>query len=309
MNSEQLLKQVFINRELILQQSANAHEHLEMLQREYAHLIKGEVAITLEMNKALSELYFNSDYAKAMEISIAAIERFKNSPYHTPLAFHMKMVSTCHMHLGENDLAERYLLEALETLSPDDKDYITNRADMFYSLAQAEEAKDRKSPKMADYLLQALSLLSADTDSVRKANCLLGLGNYYINIENPKEALRHFEEAVIAFEKRYLLQHMSNCYSNMGTCYLMLQDFENAEKYMQKALDLRVKSGSPDNLAISYSNFGRLYKSLHQLDKAEEFVAKSQSIAEEIGFKQLIERNNTLLDEIALERKEQSCLG
>jgi tetratricopeptide (TPR) repeat protein len=297
MNAEQLLKQVWINRDLVLRQNENAPEHLEMLERDYAYAINAEVSIVLEMNKALIEVYFNGNYAKAMDISLAAIDKFGKYPYRNALAFHMKMVANSHMHLGQYDLAKRYLLEAIDTLSPNE-DYVANKADMLYALAQNEESINPKSPQMAGYLQEALSLLEDVTDSTRKANCLMGLGNYFINVENPQEALRYFHEAVLTFEKKYLLHHMSNTYSNMGTCYLDLKDFERAEEYMQKALDLRLKTSSPDSLAISYGNFGVLYLRKGEYDKAEEFLNRSQKIAEEIGFKQLIDRNNDRLHDI-----------
>lgn len=150
---------------------------------------------------------------------------------------------------------------------------------------------------MAEHLQQALNLLNNE-DDIRRANCLMGLGNYYNNIEQPGQALKHFHEAVATYEKQYLIQHLSNTYSNMGICYLQLQDLSEANNYMQKALDLRLKAGSPDMLAISYSNFGMLYKATEEYDKAEENLMLSQKIAEEIGFKQLIDKNDNLLNEI-----------
>lgn len=298
MNAEQLLKQVLINRDLILRNNSNAHEHMEMLQTTYPHLINGEIAITLEMNKALAKLYFDSDYAGAIDISLKAIDEFKNAPYKKQLAFHMKMVAHCQLHQGEHDIAMLYLNEAIETLPQDDVSYTANKADMLYALAQVEEVKDAKSPKMAEHLLLALNLLSDDVDTVRKANCLLGLGNYYNNIDKPEQALAYFHEAIVTFEKEYLLQHMSNTYSNMGICYLQLQDYAQAELYMQKALDLRIKAGGADMLAISYSNFGRLYKLKGEYTRAIEFLTLSQKISTEIGFKQLIIKNDDLLNEI-----------
>ena len=297
MNDEQFLKQVSINRELIVRRNETAYEHMETLVNSYAHLIQGKAEIMLEMNKALFKLYFDTDFAGAIDISLNAVEKFKDSPHRNQLAFHMKMIAHCHLHLGEYDIAMRYLEEAITTLPTDDKDYIPNKVDMLYALAQAEEHKDVRSEKMAEHLQQALQLLSGE-DDIRRANCLMGLGNYYNNIEQPEQALKHFHEAVTTYEKEYLIQHLSNTYSNMGICYLQLQDLFGANNYMQKALELRLKAGSPDMLAISYSNFGMLYKATEEYDKAEESLMLSQKIAEEIGFKQLIDKNNLLLNEI-----------
>ncbi len=297
MNDEQFIKQISINRDLIVRRNETAYEHMETLVNSYAHLIEGKAEIMLEMNKALLKLYFDTDYAGAIDISLNAVEKFKNSPHKAQVAFHMKMIAHCHLHLGEYDIAMRYLEEAIKTLPTDDKDYIPNKVDMLYALAQAEEHKDVRSEKMAEHLQQALQLLSGE-DDIRRANCLMGLGNYYNNIEQPEQALKHFHEAVTTFEKEYLIQHLSNTYSNMGICYLQLQDFAETQNYMQKALDLRLKAGSPDMLAISYSNFGMLYKATEEYDKAEESLMLSQKIAEEIGFKQLIDKNNLLLNEI-----------
>lgn len=299
MNAEQFLKQVLINRDLVVRKNETAHEHLQMLTTSYDHLITGKAAIMLDMNKALIKLNFESDYGAAMDISLNTIEKFKHSPFKTALAFHMKMVAHCNLYLGQYDIATRYLQEAIDTLSPEEEDYTSHKADMLCALAQAEEHKDAKSAKMPEYLLAALNLLNREEDSLRKANCLLGLGNYYNNIEQPAEALKHFEQAAASFEKQYLLHHMANAYSNMGISYLQLKDYTRSHQYMQKALDIRVKADSADTLAISYSNFGRLYMLTGQLDKAEDALNTSQRIAEDIGFKQLIEKNEELFKELS----------
>ncbi len=299
MNAEQLLKQVYINRDLILRQNENAREHLDMLLNNYVHLVSGEVEITVEMNKALVKLYFDTDYVGAIDISLKTIDAFKHSAYKTQLAFHKKMVAHCNLHLGEYDIAIQYLQEAIDTLPVDDEKYAANKADMLFTMAQAEEFKDIRSEKMAAHLHEALNLLCNDVETVRKANCLVGLGNYYNNINEPAEALKYFHEAATTFENKYLIHHIANTYSNMGICYLQLKDCDKAEYYMQKALDLRMKAASPDMLAVSYTNFGRLFIAKKEYAKAREFLTLSQKIATEIGYKHLIDKNEELLNAIA----------
>lgn len=299
MNAEQLLKQVIINRGLIVRKSEDAHEHLQTLEQEYAHLINEEIALAIALNHSLVHLIFKGSYKAAIDNSLAVLDKHFNTAYKNALSFHLKMVGVCYAHLGNFDLSERYLLDAVDTVDADANPCKVTKSDIFHSLAMAQDFKDPNSIKIPHYLKLAVELLGENGEDDRMANCIMGLGNYYNNIGKPNEALEQFKKAAEAYEKNYRLNNMAGCYSNMGSCYLKLKDIVSAETYLNKALELRLKSGSPNDLAISYFNMGVLCFEKADYAQAEEYFNKVLLIAEETGNKPFIVMANDKLDELA----------
>ncbi|HLP51574.1 MAG TPA: tetratricopeptide repeat protein, partial [Chitinophagales bacterium] len=272
MNAEQLLKQVALNRDLITRLNKDAFEHLDTLQKDYAHVIDEESAISIELNKSLIQLCFHANYTAAIDCSLAALEKYGHSTCYKGVALHLKMVGMCHAHIGEFDLAVRYLLEALDTIGSHSP---VIRADILHVLAWTEDFKSPESIKIVHYLTEALELIRDTDDDVRKANFIMGIGNYYNNINDCEKALENFKQAAETFENKYRLAGMGNCYSNMGSCYLKLNDIANAQHYLQKSLELRLKFGSPDELGIAYYNMAVLSFATKDLPLCEDYLYKA----------------------------------
>ncbi|HRG87695.1 MAG TPA: tetratricopeptide repeat protein [Chitinophagales bacterium] len=299
MNAEQLLKQVMINRGLIVRKSEDAHEHLQTLEQEYAHLINEEIALAIALNHSLVHLTFKGSYKGAIDNSLTVLDKYLNTTHKNALSFHLKMVGVCYAHLGDFDLSERYLLNAIDTVDEDANPCKVTKSDIFHSLAMAQDFKDPYSIKIPHYLNLAVELLGENTEDDRMANCIMGLGNYYNNIDRVDEALVQFKKAAAVFEKNYRLNNMAGCYSNMGSCYLKLKNIPEAESYLEKALELRLKSGSPNDLAISYFNMGVLCFEKANYVQAEEYLNKVLLITERTGNKPFTARVNDKLDELA----------
>ena len=289
---------------MILGRNQLALKQLETLQRDFTHLINEEIALNIAFNISLWELYFSSNYSKAIDNSMATLDRFKNSDNKYMLAMHLKMAGHCYAHTGEADLAERYLLEALETLSTD-PEYCAIRADILHELAMTTEYRDATSEQIKDYLLSAIELLYGEKHKVRKANCLMGLGNYYNNINEMLLALEYYKQAAETFEQKNVVSNMGNCYSNMGSCYLKLRDYAEAQKYLDKALELRLQSGSPEQLGISWFNLGVLYKERREFALADEMLLKALHIVEQLGNKHFADHINQTIHQLELEKNKE----
>ncbi len=304
MNTDQLLEQIYINRDLMMKRNSQALAHFDMLQQTYKHLINDEVAVNLALGKSLIELNFRNNYTAALDNSIAALDKYRNLDCKDVLALHMKLIGHCYAHTGEFDLAERYLLEAMDTVPETDKNYNSHRADVLHELAMAEEFKDDTSEKIIAYLTEAIELLKDEQFAVRVANCRMGLGNAYNNMEKVQEALKNYQDAAETFENEYALLNMASAYSNIGNCYIKLKDFEQAERFHEKALQLRIKYGSHSHISISYYNMAVLYKERKEFDRSEEFLLKTLQIVEELGNKPFVKQINDELDSLIQERKK-----
>lgn len=298
MNAAQLLQQIRTNRDLIARNNSHAFEHLQMLKSDYVHLVNEEITISLELNNSLAELYFNSNYEVALNNSLAILKRFSDSKYQTLLTAHMKIAGRCYSSLGEFELAEKYLLSALNGDDLKNIDYAINRADTLHVLAMNHEMIEEGSEKSIAYLNEAINLLTGKNQEVKRANCLMGLGNVYNNAEKVSEALKYYQLAADTYEEHYVLANMASAYSNIGNCYIKLADYDKAETFLQKSLELRIKFASPDDISISYYNLAIVFKERKDFSKAESHLLKSKEILERIGNKPYIAEVNDRLAEL-----------
>lgn len=304
MNAPQLLTQLRTNRDLISRNNQQAYEDLQMLKKEYAHLADDAVTLSFALNHSMAEVHFKSNYSGAIENSLAAVDKFNNCAHHELLALHLKTIGYCFAYLGEFNLAENNLLEALTLVTPNQADYAAIRSEILHTLAMNEDIKEEGNDKAIQYLTEAISLLVEEKHAAMRANCLMGLGNLYNNVENIEEALKNYLAAADTFEQQYMLRNMAAVYSNIGNCHIKLKNFDKAEEYQLRSLELRMKSGSPDDISISYYNLACVYKDKSEFNKAEEYLEKSKTILEQIGNVPFLKSVNQMIDDLELAKKQ-----
>ncbi|HLP53123.1 MAG TPA: tetratricopeptide repeat protein [Chitinophagales bacterium] len=303
MDARQLVKQIRDNRELLVRNNQLAFEHFQMLKQNYVHLINEEVALNFALSEALYAQQARSDYRQAIDISLAALDKYKTSVFKNLVAMHMRNIGHSYAHLGEFALAEMYLVEALDNLDESEPNYKSNKALILNNLAMTCEFKAAGHEKAIDYLNQAIELLAGDNDRVKRANCLMGLGNIYNTMNNLPEALDKYRQAAGVLEGNYSLADMASAYNNMGNCYLKMQELELAESYHQKAFDLRMKLGTPYPIGVSYFNLGMVHKTRGRLEQAGEYLNRACKMIEELGDKPFLAQINKELDSLeALKR-------
>lgn len=300
MNTTQLLKLLVTNRELIVRNNAHAEEHLHMLAEDFAHIKDEEVLLALELNRSLAEKHLHSNYKKAIEISLKAIDTFKGSPHTFFIARHYWVVGHSYIQLGQHDEAEVNLNKSLQTVMDDEDSMTTIKTDALIALAMNEEFRNgfSGSPKAAEYIKQGLELLKDERFAIRRAGCLMGLGNVVINAGNNEEALQIYMQAAEIYEGVFDLVNMAAVYSNIGTCYIQRHQFDKAEEYLTKSLDLRVKLGAPDETSISYYNLAVVYKETNRLADARDLLLKSKEILLKTGNKPHLKKTNAQLKEV-----------
>lgn len=298
MDAGQLVKQIRDNREMLVSNNHLAVEHFQLLKRNYTHLMNEEVALNFELSEALWAFQAHSDYKKAIDISLAVLDKYPDSAFKNLIAMHMRNIGQSYAHLGDFVLAEMYLIEAMDNLEVNDHRYKSNKALILNNLAMTCEFKATDHERAIDYLNQALALLEGDEDKVKRANCLMGLGNIYNTMNNIPVALDNYRRAAEVFEENYLLANMGSAYSNIGNCYLKMQELEQAEGYHQKAFDLRMKLGSPYPISVSFFNLGMVYKTQNKLAQARDFLNKACKMVEELGDKPFALQINKEIDDL-----------
>ncbi|HLP19962.1 MAG TPA: tetratricopeptide repeat protein [Chitinophagales bacterium] len=304
MDARQLVKQIRDNRGLLVRNNELAYEHFQLLKQNYKHLMNEEVRLNLELSEALYACQAKSDYKGSIDISLAVLDKYKASVFKNLVAMHMRNIGQCYAHLGEFTLAEMYLLEAMDNLDEGEPNYKSNKALILNNLAMTCEFKATGHQRAIDYLNQALDLLSDEGSSVKRANCLMGLGNIYNTMNNLPEALDKYCQAAGVFESDYSLADMASAYNNIGNCYFKMQELELAESYHQKAIDLRMKLGTPYPIAVSYFNLGVLYKTKNNLEQAGDFLSKAYKMVEDLGDKPFIIEINKEIDELEARKRK-----
>jgi tetratricopeptide (TPR) repeat protein len=304
MNAQQLLKQLRTNRDLLTRNNEQAYEDFQMLKKEYAHVVNDEVTLSFELNHSMAEVHFKSNYSGAIENSLAVVDKFNNSEHKELLALHLKTIGYCFAYLGEFNLAENNLLEALAIVTPSDPDYASIRSEVLHTLAMNEDIREEGNGKAIQYLTEAIDLLVEKKHAAMRANCMMGLGNLYNNVENLEEALKNYRAAADTFEQQYMLRNMAAAYSNIGNCHIKLKDFDIAEEYQLRSLELRMKSGSPDDISNSYFNLACVYRGKNDLYKTEEYLEKSKVILEQIGNVPFLKLVNEMMDDLERTKKE-----
>lgn len=300
MTPEQLLKQIRINRELIISNNLHALEHLQMLKADYMHLANEEIMLSLELNNTLAEIYYHSNYSAALENSLRVVSTYASTLYVDLLSLHYKHIGFCYSHMGEFAAAEKSLLSALACTVPDNPAQLMIRSDIYHTLAMNHEMIEEGSPKSIEYLQYAMEGLDEVVHADKIANCQMGMGNVYNNMEKVERALEYYLQAVVTFEHSFKLSNMASAYSNIGNCYMKLGELDKAEMYLEKSLELRAKFASPDDLSISYYNLAIVYKERKQYERAKEYLLKARTILEQAGAKPYIAEVNDRLAELEM---------
>lgn len=300
MNPSQLLKLLVTNRELIQRNNIHAAETLLELNKECAGSTNEEIILQLQLNNSLAELNFHSHYDNAIQNSLLVINKFKDSHYPIILGWHYWLVGHCYAFKGNYNLAEENLLKAMKLIAGITPIPVSLKSDILVSLAMNEEFQEKGPEKSIQYLEEVLDLVKNEINSIRKANCLMALGNVYLNAERNEEALDYYFAAAVTFEHYFDLSNMACAYSNIGTAYIKLKNYKEAEKFLEKSLELRIKAGSPDHLSISYYNLALLYKDIKKFDSAQDMLRKSKEILLRTGSRPYLELTEAMIEEVAL---------
>lgn len=296
MNTPQLLKLLDTNRELIIRSNAHAEEHFQMLRSDYSHINDEEVLLSMELSASLAEKHIHSNHSKAIENSLRVVNSYTDSPHTYYLARHYWVIGHSCVQQARHDDAEKYLLCALQY----EVNAVDLKSDVLIALAMNEEFRcgGQGSIKAAGYLKQALGLLHEEEHVIRRAACMMGLGNVLINGGELDESLQMYQQAVAIYEQFFDLANMAAGYCNIGTNYYQRKDYDNAEKFINKSLELRLKTGSPDDLGISYYNLAILHKETGRLQSAYDLLVKTRDIERQTGHVHNLEKTEQQLQDL-----------
>lgn len=112
-------------------------------------------------------------------------------------------------------------------------------------------------------------------DLVKISESLNNIGICYYLMNNYREAIPWFEEALEEDHKTGIISNIATRYNNLGLAYKKLGLYDRAADYYKKALSLDEAQNDIQSIAKSYNNLGSIYDSWGQYDTAIYYYDKS----------------------------------
>jgi len=183
--------------------------------------------------------------------------------------------------------------QAYETLG----DFERARPDYGTTLQMAQRASDRQSEWQAlmdlgylwaqrdysqagSYFQQALALARRMDDPLTLARSLNRLGNWHVNIEQPREALHYHQEALVLFQQVQDRQGLAETCDLLGMASTLGGDLVQGAAYSQQAVALFRELDDRQGLASSLT----LLAELGGIYQSETMVPATISFAESLHF-------------------------
>ncbi len=281
MDAAQIMDMITTNRDFIKRKSSIALQNLSMLHRSFDGIEDDECRLGLALNDSLVAMVFNTDYARCIEISEAALERYGDAPYDYLLAQHEGLIGRSYTFMTRYDLSREYLQRAerrLELIPPGERRAVL-LANVLHDMAMNNNHSGGTHASSVEFLDRALELLADTEFKLVKGICLMGKGNIRFNETKYEEALAYHTAAIPFFEGNEHFGNLSAVMCNIGICLISMGRLDEAEPYLMRALDLRTRIGSYQDIANSYCNLSLLYTAREDYDKAYETLLISRDYA------------------------------
>ncbi len=156
-------------------------------------------------------------------------------------------------------------------------------------------------PAVVELYNKALQLYQSAQAIIESGNLLVDIGLlHYSVLENPEEALRHFDEARQLFEKENYERGLIRAYGNTGAQYFSLGKYAEALEYHSRAAEIARKIGERRMLATALGSMGQCESALCRFSPALLHLNEELRLSRELG--------NRMLEELCYENIGQISL-
>jgi len=163
--------------------------------------------------------------------------------------------------------------------------------------------------RLADYQAaiaiyeQAITLFNAVQDTFYQSIVRMNLGNVYVDLNQPAEALKFYLPAEQVFRQVQDELHLAMVYHNMGRAYHQLQQWDKAETVYLLSLQKKQKLGNIASLVNTMGELGATYLAENQPKQAramlQEALQQLRQIEGEPGYEFLREMITTHLQQVS----------
>lgn len=240
-------------------------------------------SLKFEINKELSLELKNSDFSKAIEYSLLALEDAMQSDDENIIASAYLLVGSRYLEIGNYEESFKYFLKSLQIFE-NLQDHF-NHAKVIINIGVIYDRLENYD-KALDYYYQALNI--AHTKNIPELNKIIQ--TLYNNIGNIYNSKLEYNEAKEYYYKALHFSVLNNdevlsaiIQNNLGKLYCTIGILDSAYINLQKAIELRQKINDQYGLAKSYYFLSDYYERKGDFKEALNSALKSNAIAKKIG--------------------------
>ncbi|MBC7865219.1 MAG: tetratricopeptide repeat protein [Bacteroidia bacterium] len=223
------------------------------------------------MANALGQLgtfsYFRSDYKKALEYYMQAVQLNEETKNTDSKAKHLANIGLIYQEQGNYSVALDYFLNALKTFEQSG-----NKSRMSTALCNIGNVyKDQADfPKALSYYFKSLKIAEETGNKQLQANGIGNIGIIYFLKGDFSPALEYFLKALKISEELGDKNKIAVALGNIGSIYKGKREHEKALDYYSRALKIREEMGAKNLVAATLGNIGSVYASIAENQKSQQ---------------------------------------
>ncbi|MDW3197198.1 MAG: sensor histidine kinase [Cytophagales bacterium] len=225
------------------------------------------------------QYYYQGNYLTAAKYYLLAYERFLEDENSIGQSKSLNDAGFSYMQVGKLDSSLFYFLRAY------DLDQVTNdttkMASRLINIGNTYKALGKSIEGVESFLVAAklASVVSAHKIEARAYN---GMGNLFIDQQEPRKALINYWKAYdLHTEHNHTEISKAIALGNIGSAYFELGILDSAFSYTHKALKIKQESKRPLSLAHTLEELGRFQLEASNLDSADHYLSASLKLRTE----------------------------
>jgi AraC-like DNA-binding protein len=237
------------------------------------------------------------DSYKSLDYADQALTLARKLDYQKGIAISSNIKAFCFWSFGDNDIAIRFALEALEIGKEQDDPVI--KAESYYILARGYSDLNELS-KSQEFIVQAANL-ARQGNNWEQLCSVYNLTGVIKSMMNQKDsALYYYKKAFEIGEAHAVAPiHFPRIISNIGTCYAS-DNLKLAFTYFNRALALAKETNNQIAYASINDVIGHAYLKANDLNVAENHLQAALHLARKLGLRRVIQHAYAGLVEIKL---------
>ena len=206
--------------------------------------------------------------------------------------------STVYQYLEETDIAKTYLFKVLDLFEELEDTYLQGVA--YQGLAVLSHGAEAY-----EHALRSYETLLETDDAIGVGMALWTMGDAQQEMEQPQQALPHYQEALAIFEEMDYPEGTCNVQVNIGNILAKSDDYQQAPAYLQAAEDIARSVPFDDVLRAAFRGWAYYYAQIGDAKASIAYMDSTRIINDTLYNR---ERSEALLEaETRLQTKEKEA--
>ncbi|MDP3149065.1 MAG: tetratricopeptide repeat protein [Ignavibacteria bacterium] len=219
----------------------------------------------------LGTVYYNwSLYDKALDHYLRSLIIQKELGNNSGIARCLCNIGLIYTETAQNEKAVEYYKESLPYANASKQVQTIGYAYNCLGTAYSDVNKD----SALFYLKKSLDVYQSGNDTVGLALANQGIGNFYLDIKDPKNAKIYFTQMLKMALSENVPMRVARAYKGLGQAYLLENDLLAAKENFEKSIVIGEKSSIKFILRDAFGSLAEIYDRLGNTEKA--FVALKQ---------------------------------